>query len=259
MGGAGFHKTMTSHRFFVPAAWFKDGDVTLIEDVAHQIRRVLRLQAGSRIVVLDDSGREFEVELRHVGQKVVIGRVLRERKAGGEPGTRIRLYQAVLKARKFEWVLQKGTELGVSDFLPTICQRSVTGEVQNVEKKRERWESIIREAAEQSWRGRLPVLHAPLFFNQACQQARESSQLQLIPWEDEEQLQLKAALRQYQAQSGQPQSISLFVGPEGGFTPEEIQTAHQYGLRPVSLGPRILRAETAGLAATSVILYELEG
>ena len=250
---------MTVHRFFIPPEWIQEKQVALSGEVAHQVRHVLRLKTGDRIVVLDDTGWECEIELRQVERDVVRGQVVEERQSSGEPHTRLNLYQAALKARKFEVVLQKGTELGIVEFVPVVCERSVVGEVSEIDTKQERWRRIIREAAEQSCRGHLPVLRPTTMFGPACQNAVNSGSRVLILSEREQEVSLKQAL----AQGGRndestAKSISLFVGPEGGFTPEEIYLAAQYGAQPVGLGPRILRAETAGLAAASAILYELE-
>jgi len=249
---------MTVHRFFVPTEWIKDQQVTLIEEVAHQIRHVLRLHTGEHVVVLDNSGREWEVELSRIGQQVAVGRLLRERQSAGEPHTHISLYQAVLKGQRFEWVLQKGTELGIVEFIPVVCHRSVVGDVDGVNSKQWRWRRIIQEAAEQSWRGRLPELQPAMFFDQACERALQMGGLRLVPWEGERVVSLKAALTGNLTGMPPPSTISLFVGPEGGLIDEEIQVAAEHKIQPVSLGPRILRAETAGLVAASAILYELE-
>ncbi len=162
----------------------------------------------------------------------------------------------MLKAQKFEWVLQKGTELGLVEFIPVICDRSVVGDLEDVNRKLGRWGRVIREAAEQSGRGRLPVLRPAILFGQACQRAMRSGGLGLVPWEGEKETSLKSALTGGEEEDDPPFSISIFIGPEGGLTPEEIQVARRYSLRPISLGPRVLRAETAGLVATSAILYE---
>jgi 16S rRNA (uracil1498-N3)-methyltransferase len=248
---------MTMHRFFIPPDWINEQQVTLVEDVAHQVRNVLRMQAGDRLIVLDDSGWEREVELSRVAKSVVMGQVIEERLAPGEPRTKVSLYQGVLKAQKFEWVLQKGTELGVIEFIPVICERSVVGDLEDVDRKLGRWTRIIREAAEQSGRGRLPVLRPATLFSQSCQRAMRSGGLSLVPWEDEKTTSLKSVLTPAGDEGDRPFSISLFIGPEGGLTAEEIEVARRYQVKPVSLGPRILRAETAGVVAAAAMLYEL--
>jgi 16S rRNA (uracil1498-N3)-methyltransferase len=145
--------------------------------------------------------------------------------------------------------------------VPTIASRCVVSDLEVVEKKRRRWEWIIQEAAEQSRRGRKPALRPALLFPQACEQARHSKGLSLIPWEGETRFTLRELLRNappgWDEGTWPPLTINLLVGPEGGFAADEIGIATRYGLLPVSLGPRILRAETAGLVAASAILYEL--
>jgi 16S rRNA (uracil1498-N3)-methyltransferase len=131
------------------------------------------------------------------------------------------------------------------------------GDLEDVDRKVGRWTQIIREAAEQSGRGRLPVLRPAMLFSQACQRAKRSGGLALVPWEGEKANSLKSVLTSGESGEDRPFSISLFIGPEGGLSQEEIEAARRYELLSVSLGPRILRAETAGLVAASVILYEL--
>ncbi len=250
---------MTQHRFFIPAEWIREQSVTLSDETAHQVCNVLRLRPGDRIIVLDNTGWECEVELQQVSQGTVTGQVVAERPATGEPRTRIVLYQAALRARRFEFVLQKGTELGIAEFVPVVCERSLVADVSDLDAKRERWQHIIREAAEQSHRGRLPVLRAAMMFALACQEAIAADTCALILSEHERCANLKQVLAHAKGNERKPPvAFSLFVGPEGGFTADEIYLAAQYGIQPVGLGPRVLRAETAGLVAASAILYEME-
>ena len=247
------------HRFFVSPTAFNGQLVTLTGDQAHQVRRVLRMRLGDRITVLDNRGWAYESILVAVGDDSVKFQVVRRWASAGEPRTHITLLQAVLKGDRFGWALQKGTEIGVSQFVPLICERNVVKDLDAVEQKRARWERIIREAAEQSGRARLPQLAPAQLFPQAIQpdpmpsDPSAASPLRLIPWEDEPTLRLKEALAGCNFARGA--RIQVFVGPEGGFTEEEVHLARRYGVKPVSLGPRILRAETAGVVAAAVILY----
>jgi 16S rRNA (uracil1498-N3)-methyltransferase len=242
------------HRFFVPTEWIKPPLVHLQGEIAHQIRSVLRMQPGHHITILDNSGIEWQVILTGIDRDSVRGQILSSQPAQGESSVQLTLYQGMLKAQKFEWVLQKGTELGVTCFVPTICQRSVVNNPADLAKKRARWERIIREAAEQSRRGKLPRLEPSLSLTGAIRQADQqasSDTLILMPWEEATGLMLKTVLKQSPASS-----IALFIGPEGGFTGAEAAMAKDVGAHLVKLGPRILRAETAGLAVCSAILYE---
>ncbi len=248
-------------RFFIPADWIQGDQVSFEGSITHQLSRVLRLKPDDRVTVLDDSGWELEVALVHFDSERILGRIVEKRLAEGEPRTKITLYQSVLKGQRFELILQKGTELGVVEFVPVVASRCIMSSLDDVMRKAERWQRIIVEAAEQSARGRLPRLHSPLLFPQACNRARRRGGLSLIPWEEDRRTPLRQALRgnenDERQKSALPFSINLFIGPEGGFSSEEIATALNYGITPVNLGPRILRAETAALAAISSILYEL--
>jgi 16S rRNA (uracil1498-N3)-methyltransferase len=250
---------MTLHRFFVPPETIHGGWVKIDGDIAHQIRNVLRLRKGDKIVLLDNTSAEHTTAIQEIGSTYVVGEVQHSAPSSTEPRTHISLYQAVLKARNLEWTLQKGTELGVAEFIPIICDRSIVGDLQGVDRKHSRWEKILREAAEQSRRGRIPLLLPAMMFAQACQRVAASRHLNIILWEEEKSVSLKAILGRWQKDQGTSEAINLFVGPEGGFAEEEIELAQQYTLQPASLGPRILRAETAGLVAAASIFYELEG
>jgi len=245
------------HRFFVSPDQVEKNKVVITGPAVHQIRNVLRLGLGDHIVVLDNSGWEREAEIVEVGREQVVGRVLSKSLAAGEPRTKISLYQSVLKGNRFELVLQKGTELGIVEFVPLISQRCIIASLDDVNKKMSRWERIIQEAAEQSRRGKLPRLQSAMLFSRACERARQTGGLSLMPWEEEKKVNLRQVLGKGGEKPFRPFSINLFIGPEGGFTFEEVMVARQYGILPITLGPRILRAETAGLVAAAAILYEL--
>jgi len=239
-------------RFFVPSHAVTGSVVMMSGQTAHQIANVLRMIPGDRVVVLDNSGWQMECELSEVQTDRVTGQVVRRSLARGEPRIKVSLYQAMLRGSHLEFTLQKGTELGLIEFIPIISDRCVIANLDDVNKKLDRWQRIVREAAEQSRRGRLPTIEPAMLFFQACERARHAGSLILMPWEGEEAVSLKSVL----TGGPLPFSISLFVGPEGGFTEDEVRRAVGYGARTVSLGPRILRAETAGLVAASAIFYE---
>ncbi len=238
------------YRFFLPEDCLADGKVTITGRLIHRLRHVLRLGAGDNIIVLDNSGWEYEVELQKMGSSKVEGKVISKSLAVAEPRTKITLYQALLKGNNFEFVLQKCTEIGVMGFVPVICERCVAGEPDS--KRLNRWRNIIIEAAEQSRRGKLPTLHNPTSFTEAC---RTASGVSLLPWEGEKTRRISDVLRAHHQTEEIPE-FSIFIGPEGGFSPHEIEIAQSSGVEPVSLGPRILRAETAGLVTAAVTLYE---
>jgi 16S rRNA (uracil1498-N3)-methyltransferase len=240
-----------THRFFVPPESISGDTVTFDSPQAHQLRNVLRLTPGVRVIVLDNSGIEYEVELTALERDTALGQVCARQPSSAEPRVSLTLYQSPIKGDRFEWVLQKGTELGVSAFVPLICQRTLLRDPHHIEKKSARWERIICEAAEQSQRGRLPRLLAPLSFSDACHRSVREADVALFLWAGGTAVGLPATLR-----SGQ-ERIALLIGPEGGFAPEEVSLAQDCGLEAISLGPRILRAETAGIVASAIALSAL--
>jgi 16S rRNA (uracil1498-N3)-methyltransferase len=237
------------YRFFISPESISDDRVTLEGGTAAQIARVLRGRPGDTIVVLDGSGLEYRVELRSVSVERVIGDVTGTNVCEGEPDVDVTLYQAIIKGDKFEYVLQKGTELGVSAFVPVVCERSVPNARRWGKGRYERWRTIAKEAAEQSGRGRVPRIEAVVRFGEAC---AEHVGAGVVPWEMENSYGLKQALGQIKGRR-----IGIFVGPEGGITSDEIGIAGSHGIRPVTLGRRILRAETASVAAVAAVMYEL--
>ena len=237
------------HRFFISRDNVNNDLVTIDGKQVYQIRNVLRLKLGDHIIVLDNTGLEYEINIKSLANNTVQGQILRKKRATGEPKTRLTLYQALLKVDKFELVLQKGTELGISDFVPFFSKRCIAR--QPSDSKLERWQNIIREAAEQSHRGCLPTLHQAISFEKACELANKPA---VILWEEEKKQSLAKILRS--TPFSRIEAISIFIGPEGGFEQSEIGLAKEYGIVPAGLGKRILRAETAGLVAVSTIMYE---
>ena len=237
-------------RFFVPPQAIVGQEARLGPDLAHRMARVLRLRVGDHVLLLDNSGREHEVELTALSPTAAHGVLLASRQGVGEPSVRLVLYQALIKGQRFDWVLEKGTELGVAAFVPVVSGRSLIRPSQASAARLERWRRVIVEAAEQSGRSRLPEISPPLPFEEACASAPG---LRIIPWEGERE----AGLRDVLAAEEAVAAVSLFIGPEGGFPPEEVELARQQGVRTVSLGRRILRAETAAIVAAALVLHEL--
>jgi 16S rRNA (uracil1498-N3)-methyltransferase len=235
------------HRFFVTHETLASGQICAVDSLAHQLHAVLRLRPGAEIVLCDGGGREFLAQIAALDRNHATALILAERPGHAEPAFRLTLLQCALKADKFEWVLQKGTELGVARFVPVVSVRSVVRPAAALLPKYERWRAILREAAEQSRRTRLPELGAPADFAQAL---NFPSQLRLLPWEG-----AAAAAGLGQAVStARSGDAALLVGAEGGFAAEEVSAAQAAGWRVVTLGARILRAETAALAAIAVIM-----
>jgi 16S rRNA (uracil1498-N3)-methyltransferase len=243
------------HRFFLPPTSFATPEITFPVETARQVRSVLRLKPGQEVICLDNRGSEFRVALSEVSVEAVRGKVVENAVALGEPGARVHLYLGLTQREKFEWMLQKCTEVGAASFTPVITTRSLVQDAGDVEKKTERWQRILQEAAEQSRRGLIPVLRPVLRFQQALQAARRESTYTLIPWEEETEQTLADVV--VLTPDLQDAELSIFIGPEGGFSEEEIQLALAKGVLPVTLGPRIMRMETAAVVATALVLHIL--
>lgn len=233
------------HRFFLPPDTFRGERVHFPADLARQITQVLRLRPGDRVVALDGLGHAFLVELKMMSKQRVDGNILSQQAATGEPAGELILYPALSKGERFEWVLQKGVELGVTLFQPILTQRTLRRSPGA--GRWERWRRIIREAAEQSGRGKLPPLRPPITFEQAL---AEAPGLKLLPSVLAERPALEAL-----AQASWP--VSLFVGPEGGFSSEEVALARTNKAIPVTLGPRVLRTETAAIVMVALSMAAL--
>jgi 16S rRNA (uracil1498-N3)-methyltransferase len=247
------------HRFFVePTLLAGTPDTIMLPDkLAHQVRDVLHLAIGEQLVLLDNSGDEVVATVVRTNRTGVEVQCEERHPGKRESSVRIILCQGLLKSARFEWVLEKGTELGVAVFVPTLCHRSMSGLEEAGPAKIARWQRIIQEATEQCDRSRLPELQPirplPQLLNDIPRDA-----LALMPWEEEHALSLRDALVAYQRNaSTTPITIMLFIGPEGGLTSEEVALARQRAVQSVTLGPRILRAETAALAAVANVMYAL--
>ena len=240
------------HRFFISPETIMDGQVIFPKDLQSQISRVLRLKAGDEVEALDNQGKAFLVKLAQGPDQILFGEILSSREVDTDPLVRLTLYFGLTQREKVEWILQKGTEVGVLSFQPYISRRTLAQQPGSAEKHRGRWEAILREASEQSGRGRIPELFPPLKFKDALKASISSSEMVSAAWEDETVQDLKAALG-----SSRPASIGLFCGPEGGFDPAEIDLMRTAGVQFFSLGRRILRMETAAILAPALLLYEL--
>ncbi len=245
------------HRFFVPPELLKEigATISLPRVLVHQVRDVLHLSVGQQLVLLDNSGDEVLAAVEK-SSRVGVEVQLMERRAGkSEPSVRIILCQGLLKSARFEWILEKGTELGVAVFVPTLCRRSMAGLEDAGSSKIQRWQRIIQEAAEQSGRLRLPELLPIRSLIQALNDIPQDA-LAIMPWEEEHRHSLHAAISSLAGLA--PITVVLFIGPEGGFMAEEVMLAQQRGVQVVTLGSRIMRAETAALATIANVMYELE-
>jgi 16S rRNA (uracil1498-N3)-methyltransferase len=234
-------------RFFVAPETLHSDSIALTGETLHHLAVVLRQGRGDEILLLDGRGTACRVRIdslaRNGGQATVL-----ERRQETETALPVHLLQALPKGDKMDLILQKGTELGIGCFSPLRTDRSVPQLTESRETQRlQRWQKIVREAARQSCRSLLPEVHPLRSLDEAL--ARSKEDLRLMLWE-EGSLPLAEGLP-----SEPPRSVALLVGPEGGFTAKEADSARQAGFVPVRLGPRIMRSETAGFAVAAILQY----
>ena len=242
------------HRFFLDPEAFSGDEIAFPQDVSRQISRVLRMSPGDEVVVLDDTGWEYTVALSVANSANSYGRIIDKRKGGGEPSARLTLCQAMIRPERFEWALQKCAELGVFRYVPVLTRRVARGHRELSPNRRERWLRIIREAAEQSRRSRMPKLDNPQTLEKALESAPSPA---LIAWEGEPSRSSGSALERWSSEATDSGAASIFIGPEGGFERSEIELARERGARVIGLGVRILRSETAAVVLTAIAMREL--
>ena len=207
----------------------------LSKEILYQIKNVLRFKPGEKIILFDGSGYDFISEFQGESAKV-IEKVLNRR----EPERKIFLFQSLLKKDKMEWVFQKGTEVGVFDFIPVLSARSVKKDF-----NKERAEKIIREAAEQSGRAVLPAVHEIMDFKSALEFVQKE-RLSGVIADPNSKKHISEILKE--------PKMALFIGPEGGWTPEEVEEAKECGFKAASLGRLNLRSETAAIVGSAFLV-----
>ncbi len=242
-----------TRRFYVDPALLASDAVTIEGDLAHRLAKVLRLRADDEIALFDGSGDDARVRLTAVQERAVEGTVV-ERCAGPpEPRVRVHLYQSITKGERFEWLLEKGTEIGVSRFTPLLAARAVVKTAAEGNRA-DRWRRIVVEAAEQCGRSAVPLVDAPLPLADALPVA---GGILLLPYEAAGGAapNIQAALAAEIDALFALGEVSIFIGPEGGYEPAEVEAAQAAGATVVTIGDRVLRSETAGLVAATLTLH----
>ena len=236
------------HRFFTTEIQ-KNNAVVRGDDVKH-IAKVLRLRAGDVVQLCDGRGNECDAVIASVSSDAVTFDTQPWHAAVTEPDTKVTLFQCLPKAGKMETIIQKCVELGISAFVPVQSERCVVVLKPPYEGRVERWQRVSEEAAKQSKRGRIPEVALPESLNRLDFSAFDTV---LVAYENERTVSLKQALRAHPCRK-----LAVIVGPEGGFSEDEIAVLTAKGAVSVSLGTRILRTETAGMAMLAQIMYEVE-
>lgn len=242
------------HKFFVPKNSI-DNDIASIEgdDVKH-IYKVLRLEVGDKVSINNCNGEEFLGQIEDINKKQVTVKCLEKLELNNESTIEIYLFQGLPKSSKMDLIVQKATELGVREVTPVITGRVVVKSELGEFKKLDRWNRIVLEACKQSKRSVIPKVNTPLEFEQLLD-FLEDIDLVVVPYENQEGYGIKKMISSIDKSS--VKKVAVVIGPEGGFEEEEINRLKELGSYIVTLGPRILRTETAGFVCASLIMYEL--
>lgn len=244
-------------RFFVENV---DGNIAKISgSEAHHVKNVLRKKKGDAVFLFDGKGNEYKAEIDRIAELEIRLKIVTKTKKDTAPEIKINLFQSIPKLKKFDFIVEKSTELGVSKIIPVISERTVPELSLRALSKRSRWQKIALSASKQSGRTVVPEICPVTDFRNAVKSVYvcypPSESISLIPWECEQ----KTTLKQLLASRRTLLAVNVFIGPEGGFSKSEIELAERSGIIPVTLGKRILRAETAPIVVISNILYESEG
>ncbi|MFO7152226.1 MAG: 16S rRNA (uracil(1498)-N(3))-methyltransferase [Bacillota bacterium] len=240
--------------FFVQGKMDLNDVIEIVGEDAHHIAKVLRMGRGDELKISNGTDTVCRAKILEVGpggKKIKAGII--EKNNFEVKNLHITLFQGVPKGQKFDFILQKNTELGVAEFVPVITERTVVElDGKKIRNRTERWQKIVIEASKQCLRPDLPKVHEPIYFDE-CLDTFKDYPLVLLPWEKEREIFLKPFLSSLPEKVGK---IGVFIGPEGGFSEDEVKKAREAGAVTVSLGKRILRTETAGLLVNSVLMYE---
>jgi len=245
------------HRFYLPPPFCQGDPLELSGPEAHHALHVLRLVVGDPITVLDGAGGVLDCEVAATDRRTVTLAV-RRREQRPRPALAVTLFQAVAKTRAMEWIVQKATELGVRRLVPVLTERSVPRfPAGDAEPKAARWREIAIEALKQSGTPWLPEISAPAPLA-ATLGAGRAFELALVAALAPEAGHPRRMLEEFRTRhGGQPLAVAVWIGPEGDFTPAELEAIRSTGARPVTLGPRVLRCDTAAVYCLSVLNYEL--
>lgn len=266
------------YHFFVEPYQIHEDCIEILGGDVNHMKNVLRMRAGEEVMVSDGFGHEYRCRVSDLSEDRVEVRILEKREVSAELPSRIVLFQCLPKGDKMELIVQKAVELGASAIVPVASKRCVMKlDPKKEENKRKRWQAIAESAAKQSGRAMVPEVRPALSFAQAVKQARELD-VRLIPYECADELladgaesSMDGAFRPAEKIPSpmdrtrailegieRGQSIGIFIGPEGGFEKSEVELAMNGGVRPITLGKRILRTETAGLCVLSALMFRLE-
>ncbi len=243
------------YQFFVEDTQVGERTVTIEGSDVNHIKNVLRMKRGERVRISSTSGKNYFGRVAEFSGETVLVALAEECAPDTELPSRIYLFQGLPKSDKMELIIQKAVELGAYEIIPVAMKNCVVKlDEKKAAAKTARWQEIAKSAAKQSKRSIIPKVEHPVSYQEALAAAAELDVV-LVPYENERGM---AATREVMEAIVPGQSVGIFIGPEGGFSDGEIELAREHDMRLISLGGRILRTETAGLATLSVLMYHLE-
>lgn len=243
------------YRFYISAEQIQENEIQIEGNDVNHIRNVLRLEAGDWVVACDGNDRDYVCRIHEIEKDYVILHVEKVQPTGTELPVRITLFQGIPKKDKMEFIIQKSVELGVFEIVPVMMKRCVVKlDDKKAKKKQERWQGIAESAAKQCDRGIIPVVHEPVTYEKAIDMAKELD-YNMIPYELQDGIDDS---REIVAHACSRETVGIFIGPEGGFEADEVGQAVACGMEAMTLGKRILRTETAGMALLSILMFQMQ-
>lgn len=242
------------HKFFVDKENIQENNITIQGDDVKHIYKVLRLEEGDKICINDCDGQEYLAEINDITKSEVLANIIEKVDINNESPIEVYLYQGMPKSAKMDLIVQKNTELGIKEITPIITERVVVKTELKEFKKVDRWNRIALEACKQSKRSLIPIINTPIEFNDLLEQLK-AMDLIVVPYENQEGHGIKKLVNNIKKED--IKKVAIIIGPEGGFEEEEILTLKEARANIVTLGPRILRTETAGFVCLSLLMYEL--
>lgn len=243
------------HRFFAEPGQIGEKEIVITGADVNHIRNVLRMRADEEVLIADGQGAEYRCKLTDLGENEVRAQILWKLDGNAELASAITLFQGLPKSDKMDLIVQKCVELGVDRIVPVSTKRAVVKlDAKKEQTRLKRWNTISESAAKQSGRGVIPEVSGVMSFEKALEEAKKLDVL-LIPYERAEHM---AETRRVMGEIRPGQSVGIFIGPEGGFEESEVEEAVAAGAKAITLGKRILRTETAGLAVMAMLSYLLE-
>ena len=245
------------HKFFTEAENINEFKAKIIGDDVKHIYKVLRLEEGEKVAINNCNGKEYLGEIESISKSEVYVKILEVLETNNESPIEVYLFQGLPKAQKMDLIVQKGTELGITKFIPVITER-VDVKLKGDFKKLDRLNRIALEAAKQSKRTIVPKVQEPISFKELLSEIREMD-LFLVAYENADNFGIKALVRELEKKGNikEIKKVGIMIGPEGGFEENEIKALKDEDAYIITLGSRILRTETAGFTAASLIQYEL--